>query len=90
MLPAGTFGAKNIGFHSYGGYTANLAGLQRAATSAGHFSIEPDVDGILRRVAMLAEYKGAYYEPLSVAMVRLILGSPKIVPGYPSDKIWSQ
>ena len=90
VLPAGTFGAKNIDFHSYGGHTANLAVLQKAAATAGHFSIEPDVDGILRRVPMLAESGGAYYEPLSLAMVRLIIGSPKITPGYPSDKIWSR
>ena len=90
VLPAGTFGAKNIEFQSYGGYTANLAVLQNAAASAGHFSIEPDIDGILRRVPMLAESNGAYYEPLSLAMVRLILGGPKIVPGYPSDRIWSR
>ena len=90
VLPAGTFGAKNIEFHSYGGYTANLPGLQKAAASAGHFSIEPDIDGILRRVPMLAEHNGAYYEPLSLAIVRLILGAPKILPGYPSDRIWSR
>jgi adenylate cyclase len=90
VLPAGTFGAKNIDFHHYGGHTANLAVLQKAAASAGHFSIEPDIDGILRRVPMLAEFNGAYYEPLSLAMVRLILSGPKIIPGYPSDKIWSR
>ena len=90
VLPAGTFAGKNIGFTSFPGYTANLPELQKAAASAGHFSLDPDEDGILRRVPMLAEFAGAYYEPLSLAIVRMIIGGPNIVPGYPSDKIWSR
>ncbi len=90
VLPAGTFAGRNIEFRTYPGYTANLPELQKSAASAGHFSLDPDPDGILRRVPMLAEHNGAYYEPLSLAIVRLILGGPNIVPGYPSDKIWSK
>ncbi len=90
VLPAGTFGAKNIDFASFPGYTANLPELQKSAASAGHFSLDPDPDGILRRVPMLAEFGGTYYEPLSLAIVRMIIGGPNIVPGYPSDKIWSR
>ena len=86
VLPAGTFAGKNIDFFRFPGFTANLAGFQKQAASAGHFSIEPDDDGILRRVPMLAEFKGGYYEPLSLAMVRMLLGTPSVVPGYPSDK----
>ena len=89
-LAAGTFAGKTINFYKASGYTANLAGLQQAAMSGGHFNLEPDADGILRRVPMLAEYNGAYYEPLSLAMVRLILGSPPVTPGYPAEKIWSK
>jgi adenylate cyclase len=89
-LPPGTFAGKNINFASYPGYTSNLAELQKAAASAGHFSLDPDPDGILRRVPMLAEFDGAYYEPLSLAIVRMILGGQNILPGYPSDKIWSR
>ena len=89
-LSPGTFAGKNINFASYPGYTSNLAELQKAAASAGHFSLDPDPDGILRRVPMLAEFEGAYYEPLSLAIVRMILGGQNILPGYPSDKIWSR
>ena len=32
--------------------------------SAGHFNTIPDVDGVYRRVPMLAEYEGAYYRTL--------------------------
>jgi adenylate cyclase len=90
VLPAGTFAGKNIKFQSFRGHVSNLAEFQKSAASAGHFSIEPDDDGILRRVPMLGEYKGAYYEPLSLAMVRMLIGMPKVVPGYPAEKIWSK
>jgi adenylate cyclase len=90
VLPQGTFAGKIINFASFPGYTSNLAELQKSAASAGHFSLDPDSDGILRRVPMLAEFDGAYYEPLSLAIVRLILGGQNIVPGYPTDKIWSR
>ena len=90
VLAAGTFAGKNIGFSSYPSYTANLQILQEAALSGGHFTLDPDPDGILRRIPMLAEHDGAYYEPMSLAMSRLLLGGPPVVPGYPSDKIWSK
>ena len=86
VLPAGTFAGKNIEFFRFGGHTANLAEFQKAAASAGHFSIEPDADGILRRLPMLGEFKGAYFESLSLAMVRMLMGMPNVLPGYPSDK----
>ena len=38
--------------------------------SGGHFVPLVDFDGISRRVPMLVEYDGAYYESLSLAMVR--------------------
>ena len=89
-VAAGTFASKNIDFHNYSSYTANLDQLEQAAATAGHFSLDPDPDGILRRVPMLAEYKGAYYEPLSLAMMRLLMGSPKLQPGYPVGKVLSR
>jgi adenylate cyclase len=52
--------------------------LQRAATSAGHINPLPDTDGITRRVPILVEYDNAYYEPLSLAMVRAVHGKPPV------------
>ncbi len=80
VLPAGTFGERRVGVTSWTGYTANLERLQRAATSAGHINPLPDPDGITRRVPMLVEHAGAYYEPLSLAMVRAVTGQPPVVP----------
>ena len=62
----------------YLGYTGNLAMLQKNAASAGHFNPTVDSDGMTRRVPMLAKYRDGYYEPLALAIVRLIVGSPRI------------
>ncbi len=85
-MPAGTFAGKNIDFYKITAHTGNLEVLQKAAAGAGHFNIEPDADGILRRVPMLIESTGGYYEAMSLAIVRMLLGSPNLAPGYPSDK----
>ena len=91
MLPepvftADIFKGRPIAFTSWNGYGANLPELQESAASAGHFNPMVDVDGVVRRVPMLAEYKGAYYESLSLAMVRTLLGHPKISPGFAEEK----
>jgi adenylate cyclase len=90
VLPAPIFTAESfagltIPSAPWSGYTANLEVLQKAATSAGHFNSHTDEDGIVRRVPMLAEYDGRYYEPLSMAVVRALLGSPP-VKATPPDK----
>jgi len=73
-------GGRKFGATSWNGYTANLDILQQAAAGAGHFNPYTDDDGIIRRVPMLAEYNGAYYEPLSLAVVRVLFGSPPVKP----------
>ncbi len=83
---AGTFKGHPVGFTTWNGYGANLPELQQAASSAGHFNPMIDIDGRVRRVPMLVEYGGAYYESLSLAMVRTLLGHPKLLPGYAEDK----
>ena len=103
VLPPGSFAGRNIPFFKPNGFGGNLPELLKAAASAGHFNPHEDVDGVSRRVPMLVEYKGAYYEPLSLAMVRVLLGMseaakaksqtvvlPKVVPGFPTDALWSR
>jgi adenylate cyclase len=87
VLPAGTFTGRNIGFISFAGYGGNLPELQAAAAGAGHFTPWTDRDGVHRSVPMLAQYKGAYYEPLALAMFRQLMGSPPVKPGYPADNL---
>jgi adenylate cyclase len=89
VLPAGTFKGKNIQFTSWVGYGANLEEFQHVAASGGHFNPAPDEDGVIRRVPILAEFDGAYYESLSMAVVRLGLGLPPVLPGFQTAKSWS-
>ena len=83
VLQKQAFASRAIYAEHYTGYTANLEELQNSSSSAGHINSVPDADGIVRRVPMLVEYDGAYYEPLSLAMVRVLLGSPPVRPIAP-------
>lgn len=87
-LSAGSFAGRRVDFTVWKGFGANLPELQKNASGAGHFNPIVDFDGISRRVPMLVELDGHYYESLSLAMVRVLLGKPAIVPGFPEDK-WS-
>ncbi|MDP2852419.1 MAG: adenylate/guanylate cyclase domain-containing protein [Gallionella sp.] len=77
-LPAGAFTGKRADFLSGSGYGANLPELQKNAYGAGHFNPLPDHDGVTRRVPMLMEFQGAYYESLALAIVRALLGNGKL------------
>ncbi len=80
-LPAGAFTGHAIDFLRLDGYGGNLPELQKSAAGAGHFNPMVDEDGVVRRVPMLVEYKGAYYESLSLAVVRTLLGG-KLAPVF--------
>lgn len=84
VFPPGTFNGRPIRFLHWDSYGANLPELQKNALSGGHFNPMVEADGRVRRVPMVVEYNGAYYESLSLAMVRVLLGSPPLVPGYAS------
>ena len=87
VLPKGTFAGRDIPFTSWVGYGGNLAEFQKNAASSGHFNPDVDADGVVRRVPMLAELDGSYYDSLSLAVVRTLLGFPKVEPGYPPEKL---
>lgn len=83
VFTSDTLKAGNTKFLKMAGYGANLPELQENAPSGGHFNPYVDVDGISRKVPILQEYQGAYYEALSVAVTRSFLGSPPLVAGFP-------
>ena len=87
VLPKAAFGARRTGATIWSGYTGNLPELQSAAKAGGHFNPYTDEDGVTRRVPMLAEYNGAYYEPLSLAVVRALLGSPPVKVIYGEESL---
>lgn len=82
-FPPGIFDGRNQFFLQWGGFGANLPELQAAAASAGHFNPVIDSDGSSRRVPILVEYDGGYYESLSLAVVRQWLGATRLIPGFP-------
>jgi len=82
VIQSGTFKGKTIAFTTWSGFGGNLPEFQKSAVNAGHFNPMVDFDGVSRRVPMLVEHEGKYYESLSLAMVRSVLGKPPLVPGY--------
>ena len=85
LFPRGSFTGRNIPFVRATGYAANLPELQANAFAVGHLMALPDSDGLVRRVPMLYEYDGNYYEPLSLSVVRNVLGVKSVMPGYPGE-----
>ena len=83
LFAAGSFAGLNTRILSWEGFGANLAPLQQAAASGGHFNPLVDFDGNTRRVPLILEFQGAYYESLSLAMVRHLLGKAEVYPGVP-------
>lgn len=81
-LPAETFAGRPLGITRWQSHGGNLPILQSAAAGAGHFNPLVDFDGISRRVPLLAEYGGAYYESLALAVVRAHHGFPPVLPHY--------
>src|SRR5204862_1766284 len=68
VLPRGSFAGRDIHFDTgWSGHTGNLAAYQKNAAAAGHINPLVDDDGVTRRVPMLLEFEGAYYEALSLA-----------------------
>jgi adenylate cyclase len=77
---------RPIKFVSWSGYGANIDLLAKAAPVGGFFNPVPDADGLVRSVPLLSEYKDQYYESLSLAVFRMLAGSPPVEPGFPPEK----
>ncbi len=91
VLPKGAFTGRHIAFTRWIGYTGNLPALQKNAAGAGHFNPLVDNDGVSRRVPMLLEFDGAYYEPLTLAMLRALIAvergsAPAVEPLFPPEQ----
>jgi adenylate cyclase len=92
VLPKGTFTGRNIAFARWNGHTGNLPIYLSNAAAAGHFNPRVDDDGVSRRVPIILEYEGAYYEPLSLAMLRTLIkiqrgAFPAVEPVYPPEQV---
>ncbi len=76
------FQGKNVQFLKAAGYGGNLDSLMASALGAGHFTQEPDRDGVVRRVPMLIQFEDGYYGSLALEMVRRVLNAEEVVPRF--------
>jgi adenylate cyclase len=94
VLPKGSFAGSNAEFHQWKGYTGNLPMYLENAAGAGHINPLSDADGVLRRVPLLVEFEGEYYEAFSLAIFRAAvtksLGAPpQVQPGLKERRLES-
>ncbi len=77
-IAAGGFDSNGLAAKMASGFTANLPELQKNAAAAGFFDVDTvtDSDGVLRRIPLLQQYRGALYEALPLAVARLALREP--------------
>ncbi len=95
VLPSPVMGSDSlqgrpIKFTSWNGYGSNIETLAKVAPMGGFFNSITEGDGVVRSIPLLAEYKGQYYESLSLAMFRMLVGLPKVEPGFPKEKFLSR
>lgn len=83
VFPRGSFDGVATAFTRWASYGANLPLLQKSAAGGGHFNPLIDFDGVSRRVPLLVEYQGDYYEALSLAVLRTYFGDMILQPGIP-------
>ncbi|MCY7306543.1 MAG: adenylate/guanylate cyclase domain-containing protein [Rhodoferax sp.] len=81
---------RPITFTTWNGFGSNIPSLAAAAPMAGHFNPIAEGDGVVRSLPLIAEYKGQYYESLSLAMFRMLAGSPTVSPGFPKERFISR
>lgn len=77
---------RPIKFTSWNGFGSNIEQLAKAAPMGGFFNSITEGDGVVRSIPLVAEHKGRYYESLSLAMFRMLLGLPAVEPGFPKDR----
>ncbi|MES2190000.1 MAG: adenylate/guanylate cyclase domain-containing protein [Pseudomonadota bacterium] len=95
VLPPAVMGpdslqGRPIKFTSWNGYGSNIETIAQAAPMGGFFNSITEGDGVVRSIPLLAEYKGQYYESLSLAMFRALVGLPRVEPGFPQEKFLSR
>ena len=64
---------------TFAGLLHNVPAIEQAAAGRGVFSIQPERDGIIRRVPMIMEAQGAMVPALSMELLRLVTDSGAIL-----------
>jgi adenylate cyclase len=94
VLPRDAFRGSDAQFHEWKGYTGNLPVYVQSAAATGHINPFLDSDGVLRRVPLLVEFEGEYYEALSLAVFRTVTaktlgGMQPVQPGFKDRQLES-
>ena len=87
VMTAEALQGRPIRFAAFSGFGSNIEQLAKAAPIAGHFTPIAEPDGVVRSLPLIAEHEGKYYESLSLAMFRMLAGSPDVRPGFPQDRL---
>ena len=87
VMTAETLQGRPIRFAAFSGFGSNIEQLAKAAPVAGHFTPIAEPDGVVRALPLIAEHQGKYYESLSLAIFRMMAGSPDVRPGFPQDRL---
>ena len=61
-------------FITYPGIIANLPAIERAAAGVGLVNTLPEVDGVVRRMPMVAAHNGRLYPSLALEVMRVAAG----------------
>jgi len=64
---------------TFAGLLHNVPAIEQAAAGRGVFSIQPERDGIIRRVPMIMQAQGAMVPALSMELLRLVTDSGAIL-----------
>jgi adenylate cyclase len=86
VMPREAMHGRPIKFTSWTGFGSNIEQIAKSVALAGFFNPIVDSDGVLRSVPLVAEYKDQFYESLSLAMFRAVVGMPTVEPGFPPDR----
>ena len=86
VMTADALQGRPIKFTSWNGYGSNIPTLAQAAPIGGFINSITEDDGVVRSIPLLAQYQGQYYESLSLAMFRTLVGLPNVAPGFPREK----
>lgn len=76
---------SDIPLKSADGFVANNSTIQSSLQHAGFFSVEPDIDGVIRRVPLIMRHDNAIYPSLALESLRLYLLAERVRPVVATD-----
>lgn len=77
-IVADTQEIERITASSMNGYSGNLEGFTKAASSTGFVTVQPDSDGSIRRAPLVLEYDGELYPSLALEAARAYFTDERI------------